>query len=543
MRILIITLSIITILLSGTDSFASRWDLVLLTTSGLNGQLMPDKDKNNKSNADMVRTFGGFARIQSVFKSYREKFPNKIITVATGDDLMGESLTNEQGKTVFGTMNMMGFDVSTLGNHEFDRGSKFLVKCLEIKEFPTVVSNLEITPSSRLRKFIKKDLIIKRNFLRVGFLGMILPQLNMISNPGAGISVTPDLIEVARDRAVKLKHSGKVDIVVLLSHLSIEDQRKILESVPEIDIICGGQSHIDTLPGQEVIARDSQTAGLMVQCGSHGRFVGVLKLKIVQGMIDKHEWTMIPIADQTEADKRIEAYINSHAVKSESSKPLATTAIILDSRASFIRTREAPIGKLVSSIMRDKFKTDIAFQNSGGIRGDRVIAKGAISAKDIMTMFPFGNTITILKVKGSTIKQILERSVHKLPEPLGTFLQTTGLRYVLDLNGTAQELEINSIGKAIRIKKPGNRISKIEIMGKDGCFYPLKPEQKYSITTNSFLANGGDGYLMLGKVAGKVETFIKVRDVIKFGLMDMANVKINLEPSILQKNGQPFFKN
>ncbi len=540
MRDYIIILTIFILLNIATPATAARWDLILLTTSGLNGQLLPTVEKSSKSNAGMVRTFGGFARIQSIFESYRVKFPGATIAVATGDDLMGESLTNEQGKAVFGTMNMMGFDVSTLGNHEFDRGTKFLVKCLKNKKFPTVVSNIKIAAGNSLQKYIKQDLIIEKNFVKVGFMGMVLPDLTMISNPGSNISVNPDIIASARETAQELKKNN-VDLIVLLSHLDIEDQKKILEAVPEIDIICGGQSHIDILPGQELIARDGKNAGLMVQCGDHGRFVGILKIKLSNGSISNHEWTIIPVTENTKPDLNIQNYIKSQIPPANTNNPIANSPVVLDTRGDFIRTHEAPVGKLVSSIMLKKFKTDIAFQNSGGIRGDKKIPIGPVTEKDIDGMFPFGNTITILKVTGDELKQILERSVHKMPKASGAFLQTSGIQYSLDLSKPPQELEINKIGKPVRIRTKGSRISNIKVKDKTGAFKPIKPKHKYSLATNSYLARGGDGYIILRDAKRKVETFIKVRDVIKFGLLDMKTIKLENKPSISKTNGMPYF--
>lgn len=537
----IILTALLAVLITSAPGSAARWDLVLLTTSGLNGQIMPTKEKNDLGNADMVRNFGGFARIQSIFESYRNKYPGITIVVATGDDLMGESLSNKQGKTIFGAMNLMGFDISTLGNHEFDRGSKFLIECLKHKNFPTVISNLNISPNARLNKYIQEYSVIEKNFVKVGFIGMLLPNLKMISNPGSDISVDSDLIKSARTAATKLKKQKKTDIIVLLSHLNIEDQKKILEKVPEIDIICGGHSHKDILPGQEIIARDALSPGLMIQCGDHGRYVGVLKIKLSDGVINKHEWTIIPITDQTKSDEKILEYIKPQTNVAESDKKIATTPFTLDTRVSFIRTQEAPLGKLVSSILRKKFKTDIAFQNSGGIRGDKIIPKGPLSGRDINQMFPFGNTVTILKITGKDLKQLLEHSVHKLPARSGAFLQTAGVQYTLDLSGTPQELEINSIGKPVRIKTPGTRISKIKIIDRSGNFTPISEDRKYSIATNSYLARGGDGYIMLKDINDKVETFIKIRDIIKLGLVDMKQVHIDNAPSILNTEGHPFF--
>ncbi|SDL15520.1 5'-nucleotidase [Maridesulfovibrio ferrireducens] len=541
MRPLMTLISLITFILLSTPCLASRWNLVLLTTSGLNGQLIPASEKEELNNGNMLRTFGGFARIQTVFESYREKFPGETITIATGDDLLGESIQEDQGKIVFGAMNLMGFDVSTLGNHEFDRGSNFLAKCLTNKKFPTVVSNLEINPSNRLLKHVKPYTVIERNLVRVGFMGLILPNLKMISNPGTATAVKSNLIEIARSTALKLKKEEQANIIVLLSHLSIEDQKTILEAVPEIDIICGGQSHKDILPGQELIARDAPTPGIMVQCGARGRFVGVLKLQIEDGYINKHDWTIIPVTASISPNKKTFDFIQANINGLQSPTVLATSTQPLNTEVKVIRIQDVPVGKLVSSILQDKFKTDVAFQNSGGIRGDKIIPAGPIKANDVDTMFPFGNTVTIIKVTGETLKQVLERSVHKLPESSGGYLQTSGVKYTLDLKGTPQEITVTEQGKPIGIRTKGSRISNIKITDKSGKYIPVEKDKMYSVATNSFLARGGDGYIMLKNSKDKVETFIKISKVIKSGLTIMKKIPVNNEITTLNLDRKPFF--
>ncbi|WP_319779759.1 bifunctional UDP-sugar hydrolase/5'-nucleotidase [Maridesulfovibrio sp.] len=536
MRLLAIAAVFLAITTLTSPAQANRWDLIILTTSGLNGQLLPAEEKNDQNANAMVRTFGGFARIQSIFESYRRKYPGSTITVATGDDLMGEALTNAKGKTVFNAMNMMGFDISTLGNHEFNRGSKLLVNCLKNKKFPTVVSNLKISAGNPLRKYIKKTEIIERNFVKVGFMGMILPELKLISNPGSGISVPADIIKSARQTARKLKE--KADLIVLLSHLTLEEQKTLLQKVPEIDVICGGQSYKDILPGQEKIARDALTPGLMVQCGSQGRYVGVLKISMDDKSIRNHEWTIIPVTDNTIEDSRIKSFLSADAEKSYTEPvPLAVTSTPLDTRAKVIRTVDTLAGNIVSSIFLEKFKTDIAFQNGGGIRGDKIIPAGPITDKDISTMFPFGNKVTIIKVTGKTLKQILERSVHSLPAPSGAFLQISGLQFTLDLKGNPQELELDERGKPVKIKTPGSRVSDIKILDKSGKYKLINENHKYSIATNSYLARGGDGYIMLEKIPGKVETFVKIIDVVKSGMLKMKKLKTEFRPVIYSPDG------
>ncbi len=541
MHPLTILISLITFILLSTPCGASRWDVVILTTSGLNGQLVPFSEKNELHNGNMLPTFGGFARIQTVFESYRQKFPNKTITIATGDDLMGESIQDDQGKVVLDAMNRMGFDISTLGNHEFDRGSNILAKYLENKDFPTIVSNLEINPGSRLLKYIKPYTVIERGFIRIGFMGLILPELRIISNPGTNTFVNHDLLEVARFTARKLVNEEHADIVILLSHISIDDQKLILESIPEINIICGGQTHKDILPGQEIIARDGPTTGLMVQCGARGRFVGILKLRIDDGHLETHEWTIVPITNDILPNKETSDFIKANMTKKASAEMLTMSTTPLDTQVKSLRIQDKPVGKIISKILMEKFKTDIAFQNSGGIRGNKMIPAGPIYASDVDTMLPFGNTVTIIKITGEELKQVLERSVQNLPEPSGSYLQTAGIQYTLDLNGTPQKLNITEQGKVLSIKTPGSRISNIKIYDKSGNYRPVVNDKMYSIATNSFLASGGDGYITLKNSKQKVETFIKMSEVIKSGLSKMKNITAGNEISTFNLNGEPFF--
>ena len=541
MRIFTIVAALIVILTTSSPAPAERWDLIILTTSGLNAQLLPAEEKNYKNASSMVRTFGGFARIQSIFELYRTKYPDATITVATGDDLMGEALNNTKCSTVISAMNMMGFDISTLGNLEFNRGSKLLAKCLKDKHFPTIISNIKISKGNPLKKYIQRTDVIEKNFVKVGFMGMILPELKLISNPGSGISVLPDLTKSARKTALELKEKKKVDLIVLLSHMTIEQQKQILQEVPEIDIICGGQSYKEILPGQEIIARDGPTPGLMVQCGSHGRYVGVLKINMDAKSIQKHEWTILPITDKTEDDIRIRDFIFDRVQKTKNDPvPLVIAPSPLDTRTALIRTEETLAGKIISSILREKFHTDIGFQNGGGIRGDKIIPSGAITDQDLNTMFPFGNKVSILKVTGKTLKQLLERSVHKLPDPSGAFLQLSGVQFVVDLAGQAQELELDNEGKPIRIKTAGTRVSRIKVMDKSGRYKPIQKNHKYSLATNSYLAHGGDGYIMLKDLPGKVETFVKVREVIKAGMLKGKRLEPEFSPAILQPDGTPY---
>ena len=125
--------------------------------------------------------------------------------------------------------------------------------------------------------------------------------------------------------------------------------------------------------------------------------------------------------------------------------------------------------------MRADTGAQIAILNSGGIRGDRVYAAGAITRREILEMEPFGNVDCTLSVSGATVLAILESGVAKLPSAAGQFPQVSGLTFTVDARAPT-----------------GQRVSDVKVAG-----VALNPSQTYSLTVPDFMLDGGDGYTML----------------------------------------------
>ncbi|MBQ9616196.1 MAG: 5'-nucleotidase C-terminal domain-containing protein, partial [Selenomonadaceae bacterium] len=153
-------------------------------------------------------------------------------------------------------------------------------------------------------------------------------------------------------------------------------------------------------------------------------------------------------------------------VVAESSKQLI-------SKREIVRTRETELGNLAADAMRDATGADIAVINSGGLRAD--LPQGEVTREDVLSIFPFGNIVEKIEVRGSVIEAMLEHSVRYLPAAFGGFLDVSGLTFDLDANA-----------------KPGSRVSNVLVQGR-----PLSPEATYTLALNDFEAAGGDGYEML----------------------------------------------
>ena len=473
------------------NAYAGR--LILLTTSDLQGQVEPVREKEG--------SFGGFARIAWIVKHYKKHSRDPVFAVATGDDLMGEYFAHYKGCAIYPLLGEAGFDVATLGNHEFDQGPEVLAKALRCAPFPVVVANLRPTRESPLKGLLKPYVVLERKGLKVGFFGLITPDLPSISRLENAAEVEKDLVSVARKMAELLRRKEKVDVVVALTHIGLELDKLLAEKVPGIDVICGAHSH-DLLKTPYVVRHPDGRKTVVIQTGTRGRFLGVLKLD-VDGGVKRVEWVLVRVDSSIGEDGRVSALIERFKKGLPKARVIAETEVPIDLRSEFLRRNEAPIGDFVADLVRKRFKVDIVLLNSGGFRGDRIIPKGPITNKDIASIFPFGNTIVILKLKGKVVKGALERGVSAYPTPAGFFLQVSGIRMVFDPN-----------------RPPYRRIVSVQVCNDSGCA-PLEDEKIYRVAVNSFMASGGDGYTMLARFVDRKDTYVTLRSFVESAVSEL----------------------
>jgi 2',3'-cyclic-nucleotide 2'-phosphodiesterase/3'-nucleotidase len=125
--------------------------------------------------------------------------------------------------------------------------------------------------------------------------------------------------------------------------------------------------------------------------------------------------------------------------------------------------------------MRRRLAADVAVMNGGGIRGNQLIPAGPLSRKDVNALLPFLNVLVKLELPGKVLVEVLERSVGIYPGEFGGFLQVSGLAFTFD-----------------PARPAGQRVIRALVGGQ-----PLDPERRYSVATNNYTAQGGDGYAML----------------------------------------------
>lgn len=252
--------------------------LVILHTNDTHSQIEPfgEQAGDNKGKA-------GLARRATLIKEIRKQYPN-VLLLDAGDFIQGTPYFNMfGGELEVKAMNQLGYDVVTLGNHEFDNGVEFLSKMLQNAKFDIVSANYDVS-NTVLKNQIKPYVIKNINGIKVGIIGLNVRPNGLISDKNfEGIRFLNPIDEVNRYAKI-LKEDEKVDLVIALSHLGYQSDsqfsdKKVAAGSRNVDIIIGGHSHTYLPEPVEVKNMDGQPV-MITQSGSKGMNVGKLIFEI-----------------------------------------------------------------------------------------------------------------------------------------------------------------------------------------------------------------------------------------------------------------------
>lgn len=436
---------------------------------------------------------GGSACLAGLIEHIRRTEPN-VVLFDSGDQLTGPAISLlTKGEAVFDLMRAMHYDAMALGNHEFDYGIAQLQKLIYSVPFPVLGANIFYKGTDI--PFTRPYAVIETGDVRIGVIGIIGSDAASVTLPSQVTSLEfRDPIPYVRKYVEELK--PKTDMIVVLAHQGktgpmatdaeahpemqrdFEADKALAAAVPGIDVLVGGHAH----RGIETPFVSPVTGTIIVQTYGNGTTLGYLQVTLdkERKRIVAHEGRLIRVIN-----KEIQPSPSvSRSLEQWKAKVKAMTSEVIGEAAEdFTRdyNRESPLGNLLTDILRQVTGAEIAFYNSGGIRGE--IKRGPITVGDVISVCPFLNTITRMELTGSQIKEIIEQGLT-LERGI---IQVSGLKVVYDER-----------------REPGKRIVRVEHGGK-----PLEDEKFYSVATINFLAEGGDLY----------ETFRRGRNVHDTGIL------------------------
>ena len=461
----------------------------------------------------------------------------QVILADAGDYSQGTVYVSvNKGKDAVTMMNAAGYDVATIGNHEFDYGYAQLKSNLDSAAFKVVCANVLQDGSPVFDAYT----MINKGGVQVAFVGLETPEAQTKANPALIQGLTflaGDEMYAAVQTQVDAARTDGADIVIVLTHLGVDSSSEpntsydLYKKVNGIDFIIDGHSHTVMTKGPE--GEPIQSTGTALNN------IGVITIDNATKKIESNElipiWHTeevdgkeVPVYDYTKSDETVanaaKAIIDP--IDADYNQKFAESAVDLNgAKAPGNRTEETNLGDLITDAMMWAIKTKapgvdmnnaVAITNGGGIRA--AIAKGDITKKDVNTVLPFGNTLAVVYVKGSELLEALEVSTYCTPKSLGGFPQFAGME--VELN-TACEYDANDTtypGSTYFGPKSINRITIKTVNGK-----AFDKDATYAVITNNFLAAGGDTYYAFAAAQTQFDTGLPLDEI----LMEYITVELN----------------
>ena len=461
----------------------------------------------------------------------------QVILADAGDYSQGTVYVSvNKGKDAVTMMNAAGYDVATIGNHEFDYGYAQLKSNLNSAGFKVVCANVLQDGSPVFDAYT----MINKGGVQVAFVGLETPEAQTKANPALIQGLTflaGDEMYDAVQTQVDAARTDGADIVIVLTHLGVDSSSEpntsydLYKKVNGIDFIIDGHSHTVMTKGPE--GEPIQSTGTALNN------IGVITIDNATKKIESNElipiWhteevdgTNVTVYDYTKSDETVanaaKAIIDP--IDADYDQKFAESAVDLNgAKAPGNRTEETNLGDLITDAMMWAIKTKapgvdmnnaVAITNGGGIRA--AIAKGDITKKDVNTVLPFGNTLAVVYVKGSELLEALEVSTYCTPKSLGGFPQFAGME--VELN-TACEYDANDTtypGSTYFGPKSINRITIKTVNGK-----AFDKDATYAVITNNFLAAGGDTYYAFAAAQTQFDTGLPLDEI----LMEYITVELN----------------
>ncbi len=433
--------------------------ICLILSFNLKGIQADENNKNVREETKIVifhindvhSHIDNFAKIAKLVEEERKINPN-VFLMNAGDNFSGNPIVDHyvpKGEPILELMNRLKFDVQVIGNHDFDYGQTILKSFIERAKFPIICANVKVYGGviTQPEPYV---LLKTKNGLKIAILGLIqidedtqIPSTLPKKVKGLFFS---NGIEVAKRFKYLKKRSN---IFIALSHLGYEDDEILAKEMQGIDIIIGGHSHT-------IIENPIETSGVLItQAGAYGEYLGKIVITLKNGQIIKKRGELIDLNSFKKENPKIKALIAKYNDNPELNRVLTklTKPIVGNSE----------LGSLMTDAVRNILGFDIVFQNSGGIRMDKLEDK--VTIKDVYTLFPFENEVVQFKMTPAEIRTLIKFDYERYKY---MDLMVSGIKYIVKHTIT-------------------NEVKAIELINEKGEF--LDESKTYNVGLNSYVAS------------------------------------------------------
>ncbi|KAK4640002.1 hypothetical protein QC761_611250 [Podospora bellae-mahoneyi] len=448
-------------------------------------------DEFSSSGTDCTRPergcYGGYARVKHVLGESRPSHPDSLLLNA-GDEFQGTMFFSYYGGSkIAETLNQIGFDAMTLGNHEFDRGDDHLGEFLDNLTFPIVSANIK-SDHAVLNKTIKPFHYFEQYELAV--IGVTTETTPGIANPGPGTTFE-DPVKSVQETIDYLRGELGVKRIAALTHIGYEEDQRLARETKGLYLIMGGHSHtpLGNFAGAvgkypTIVENSEGEEVFIVQAYRWGEYLGYIDVTYdTDGRVLDYHGAPVHLTNTTAQDEDLQSQIDQWRKPFEefAAQVVGESLVVLDQSRCLLE--ECLLGNFMADAMLQyrvnnttpETAPAFALINAGGVRA--TIDEGPITRGEVLTSFPFGNAIVEISMSGERLWSTLEGIMSKVNQvngrPVTSLLQVSRgivIEYNPDATATTKLVAITIGGK------------------------PLDKTAEYRIVTLDFLAGGGDNF-------------------------------------------------
>ena len=447
-----------------------------------------------------------YAGVSAYARAMEEQYGAENVTlVDAGDAVQGGPIgTLTRGEYLVDIMNQVGYDIFTPGNHEYDYQMPRMLELMDQLDATVVSSNfLDLSTGESV---FAPYTILSYGDVDVAYVGITTPESFTKSTPAyfqdedgnylysfcedeSGQALY-DNVQASVDAA----RTEGADYVVAVAHLGVDvssapwRSTDVIANTHGIDVMIDGHSHT-AIDGQEVLNEDGETV-LLNQTGTKLAALGQVVIDPDTGEISAGL-----ITEYQERDQDTQAFVDSinqefSTVLSQvvASTDVALTTVDPSTGERIIRSQETNLGDLCADAYREVLDADVGLINGGGIRAD--IAAGEITYGDIISVHPYNNQATSVRVTGQQLLDALELGARYTPYENGGFLHASGLTYTIDT--TIPSSVVTDVQDNFVRVDGAYRVKDVMVGGE-----PLDLERTYVVASHDYmLLSGGDGMTM-----------------------------------------------
>ena len=456
-------------------------------------------------------------------KARMRSMGENVILVDAGDHVQGTALGGfDSGRSVIGIMNAAGYDVATLGNHEFDYGIATMFDNAARATFRITCCNFvsKADAADPGRRVFPSYVVVTSGTVRVAFVGVTTPTTLVSAKPSTFLDPTGswraydfiagdhgealyDVVQKAVDEA-----AAQADYTVVLGHLGVSPDCAGYRST---DLIAHTTNFVALIDGHShseyTGSRVRNAAGKDVVLTQSGSYLGILGSLTFEDGRCVSAGTIYSRGRKQPEVARLEQDLADAVERQLGAKiavaPVALCAYAPGSSERLARKEDCSAGDFAADAAwwyacdREGMRCDFALMNGGNVRAD--IPAGSVTLKSLRTVQPFGGSIGLVEANGRQILDALEFGAQAVGAgEFGGFLQVAGLRYEIDL---AVKSSVRTDVTGSWVAGPSNgvyRVKNVQVYDrKTSSFVPLDLNGVYRVAGNAFtLVEGGDGFSM-----------------------------------------------